>query len=176
MFTFTICFEQTNEKPRRPVPGRAHELSSARRGLKASTSYLALLTLLLLLVPNARAQVLYGSLVGNVTDPNGAAISGAKVEITNVATGAVTTTTTDDRGAYVRNDLQAGSYKVAISQSTFKTTVKEDVRIEANKTYRFDAQLAIGGVEETVLVTTAGDTLLQTDRGDANVTQTAREV
>src|SRR5919199_181599 len=100
-----------------------------------------------------RAQVLYGSLVGNVTDPNGSAVPDAKVEITNMATGDVSTVTTDARGAYSLNDLQVGVYKVAISRTSFKTTVKEDVRIDANKTFRFDAQLEVGGLEETVLIT-----------------------
>ena len=109
--------------------------------------YLPLLVFAILLVPAAAlAQVLYGSLVGNVTDPNGAAVSGAKVELTNVATGDVSTIMTDDRGAYSVNDLQVGVYKIAISRSSFKTTVKEGVRIDANKTYRFDAQLEIGGL------------------------------
>ena len=74
------------------------------------------------------------------------------------------------------NDLQVGVYKVTISRTSFKTTVKEDVRIEANKTYRFDAQLEIGGVEETVLVTAGQDATLQTDRADVNVTQSARQI
>ena len=65
----------------------------------------------------ARAQVLYGSLVGNVTDPNGAAVTGAKVDLTNVATGDVTTAMTDERGAYTFHDLQVGVYKVAISRT-----------------------------------------------------------
>ena len=122
------------------------------------------------------AQVLYGSLVGNVTDPNGATVPGAKVELTNVATGDVSTVTTDDRGSYALNDLQVGVYKVAISRATFKTTVKEGVRIDANKTYRFDAQLEIGGLEETVLVAAGQELTLQTDRADVNVTQSAREI
>ena len=70
---------------------------------------------------------------------------------------------TDDRGAYALNDLQVGVYKVTISRASFKTTVKEDVRIEANKTYRFDAQLEVGGVEETVVIT-AGSGSDSTDR------------
>ena len=90
------------------------------------------------------AQVLYGSLVGNVTDPNGAAVAGAKVEVTNLATGGVSSVMTDDRGGYLLNDLQVGVYKVTISRSSFKTTIREDVRIEANKTYRFDAALEVG--------------------------------
>ncbi len=122
------------------------------------------------------AQVLYGSLVGNVTDPNGAAVSGAKVDVTNLATGGVSTVTTDDRGGYSLNDLQVGVYRLTISRSSFKTTIREDVRIEANKTYRFDAALEVGGVEETVVVTAAEEATLQTDRGDVNVTQSARQI
>src|ERR1044072_8107150 len=122
------------------------------------------------------AQVLYGSLVGNVTDPNGAAVSGAKVEVTNLATGSVSSVTTDDRGGYSLNDLQVGVYKVTISRASFKTTIREDVRTEANKTYLFDAALEVGGVEETVVVTATEEATLQTDRGDVNVTQSARQI
>ena len=83
MFTFTAVPTRTKRNTHRPV------------------HYLALIALSVLLVPAvAWAQVLYGSLVGNVTDPNGAAVSGAKVELTNMATGDVSTVMTDDRGAY----------------------------------------------------------------------------
>lgn len=171
MFTFTHCPKQTNS----PEPIGAGELSLTRRGLQLSALCLALV-LSLLLVPDARAQVLYGSLVGNVTDPNGAAVGGAKVEIRNLATGDISTANTDERGAYALHDLQGGVYRVLISRASFKTTVKEDMRIEANKTMRFDAQLEIGGVEETVLVTAGEDVALQTDRADLNVTQSSREI
>src|ERR1043165_3694125 len=143
---------------------------------KRNARYLAILIFAVLLAPaTTRAQVLYGSLVGNVTDTNGAAVAGAKVDLTNRATGDVTTANTDERGAYVFHDLQIGVYKVAISRTSFKTTLKEDVRIEANKTFRFDAQLEVGGLEETVLITAGQELALQTDRADVNVTQSARE-
>src|SRR5215217_7538633 len=167
MFTFTAFPKRTKRN--------AHLREESSAALKAR--YPALLVLSVLLVPAvAWAQVLYGSLVGNVTDPNGAAVAGAKVDLTNVAIGDVTTATTDDRGAYSFSDLQAGVYKVTISRTSFKTTVKEDVRIEANKTFRFDAQLEIGGLEETVLITAGQELALQTDRADVNVTQSAREI
>ncbi|HEU4766584.1 MAG TPA: TonB-dependent receptor, partial [Pyrinomonadaceae bacterium] len=176
MFTFT-AFPKRIKRYSRPDRLGVKESSSAQRAVHPHARHLATLVLLVLLVPAAAwAQVLYGSLVGNVTDPNGAAVEGAKVEITNVATGVVSTATTDDRGGYSVNDLQVGVYKVAISRASFKTTLKADVRIEANKTHRFDAQLEIGGLEETVLVAAGVDATLQTDRGDVNVTQSAREI
>lgn len=138
---------------------------------------LMLPVLLVLLAPAAvSAQVLYGSLVGNVTDQNGAAVAGAKVDLTNKATGDVTSVMTDERGAYTFHDLQAGVYKIAISRTSFKTTLKDDARIEANKTFRFDAQLEVGGLEETVLITAGQELALQTDRADVNITQSARQI
>ena len=177
MFTFTALPKRTKCYAHFPEHLCQKKSSSAQRALRSFARYLALLILSVLLVPAAsRAQVLYGSLVGNVTDPNGAAVTGAKVEIVNVATAALTTATTDDRGFYSVNDLQAGLYKVTVSKESFKTTLKEDVRIEANKTVRFDSQLEVGGVAETVVVTTDQQATLQTDRGDVNVTQSAREI
>ena len=154
MVTFTACLNRT----------------------KRNTQLTLALLSILIVSSVALGQVLYGSIVGNVTDPNGAAVSGAKVELTNVATGAASSTTTEESGAYKINDLQVGTYKVTISGASFKKTIKEDVRIEANKTYRFDSQLEVGGVAETVVVTAGQEATLQTDRGDVNVTQSERQV
>jgi len=58
--------------------------------------------------PQASAQVLYGSLVGNVTDPNGAVIPSAPVTATEQNTGVANTTTSDAGGAFQFIDLQPG--------------------------------------------------------------------
>ena len=177
MFTFTACPNRTKRTPNLTDRKSEKQSPSARMTLSWSVQCLRLLVITVLLVPTAiRAQVLYGSLVGTVTDPNGAAVSGAKVELTNIATGAVSNTTTDDNGSYKINDLQVGTYKVTITGASFKTTINENVPIEANKTYRYDSKLEVGGVAETVVVTAGQEAALQTDRADVNVTQTARQV
>jgi hypothetical protein len=133
--------------------------------------------LLAFTVPRAAsAQVLYGSLTGNVTDQTGAVVPGAKIEAQNVGTGIIRSATTDESGIYKFTDLQAGVYRVTITAPSFKTIVQEDVRVEANTIRRLDAELQISGVAETVVVSTASDTALQTDRGDVNMTQSARQV
>ncbi|HEU4386838.1 MAG TPA: TonB-dependent receptor [Blastocatellia bacterium] len=118
---------------------------------------------------------MYGSLTGNVTDQQGAVVSGAKVEIQNVGTGASKTVTTDERGSYLVSDLQPGVYKVTISASSFKTLEHTDVRVDANTIRRVDAELQASGVSETISVT-AQSAPLQTDRADVNFTQPARQV
>ena len=74
---------------------------------------LAILTLAaaIALTPHrAPAQVLYGSLVGHVTDPSGAAISGATVTVVNTQTDQTRQATTDVAGSYSFIDLRGGTY------------------------------------------------------------------
>src|SRR6516225_6961211 len=77
--------------------------------------------LVLLTAPWARAQVLYGSLTGGVTDASGAVVVGAKVTALEVQTGVTQETTTDSVGIYRLTTLQPGTYKVTISASGFAT-------------------------------------------------------
>ncbi|MGA7340562.1 MAG: TonB-dependent receptor, partial [Terracidiphilus sp.] len=110
----------------------------------------------------ARAQVLYGTLVGNVTDATGAAVAGAIVEATNTGTGIMKTGKTDNSGVYRLSDLGAGTYKVSIVAKTFAATVAQGIIIQTNTEQRFDAQMQPATVGQTVTVTGAPPEL-QTD-------------
>src|SRR5215813_8182977 len=134
-----------------------------------------LLFLTLALTIGAGAQVLYGSLTGNVTDPTGAVVTGAKVEAQNIATGVSTTVNANERGAYLFSNLQAGVYKVTVTVQGFKALTQENVRIEANTTRRLDAQMQVGDVTATVQIS-ADTPTLQTVRAAVNVTQSARQI
>src|SRR4051794_10452761 len=115
----------------------------------------------------ASAQVLYGSLTGNITDASGAAVPGVKVEALNVGTGAAKQTTTDDRGAYLFSDLQPGTYKVTVSAPAFATRVFEKAVVSLNSVLRLDVALSVSQVVESIDVSAASVTL-QTDRADIN--------
>ncbi len=121
------------------------------------------------------AQVLYGSLTGNVSDQSGAVVVGAKVEVLNVGTGVSISAITDDRGTYLLNNLQAGVYQVNITASSFKALAQENIRIDVNAVRRLDAQLQVGDVSAIVQVSTTSEAL-QTERADINVTQPTRQV
>ncbi|MBV9264750.1 MAG: carboxypeptidase regulatory-like domain-containing protein, partial [Acidobacteriaceae bacterium] len=56
------------------------------------------------------AQVLYGSLTGNVTDPSGGGVPNADVDAVNTDTGFTKHGTTDAQGVYLLSDLQPGPY------------------------------------------------------------------
>jgi hypothetical protein len=108
------------------------------------------------------AQVLYGTVVGNVTDATGAAVVGATVVATNTGTGIAKTVTTDNAGAFRLSNLESGVYKVSISAKSFSTTVGEGLAVQPNTERRFDATLQPQSVGQTVQVTAAPPEL-QTD-------------
>ena len=112
----------------------------------------------------AAAQVLYGSVVGSVHDPSGAAIPGATVTITHLETKAAREGISDDTGAYRFPALQTGTYTVTVTLSGFKT-FSRDVPVTINSITRVDATLEVGALSETVLVEAASP-VLQTDRAE----------
>ena len=80
----------------------------------------------------ASTQVLYGSLTGNVTDVSGSAVPNAKVDAVNISNGIGKQATTDGRGVFLMQDLQAGVYKVTISAPSFSILVESGVQIAEN--------------------------------------------
>jgi hypothetical protein len=106
---------------------------------------------LLALSNGSRAQVLYGSVTGTVTDASGSAVPTAKVEALNVCTSIYKQVLCDDRGSYVINDLQAGIYRVTISAPSLSTFVAENVQLDADTVRRVDAQVQVAQVSISTL-------------------------
>jgi carboxypeptidase family protein/TonB-dependent receptor-like protein len=127
------------------------------------------------LVPAAvRAQVLYGSIVGNVTDESGAATPGATVTITHRETGAARDTVTDSAGFYRFPNVQSGTYTVTVALTGFHSFSRGDVPVTLNTTTRVDAALQVGELSEMVTVT-ASSPLLQTERAEVRAELKERE-
>jgi hypothetical protein len=130
---------------------------------------LFVLTLLVALagVPAARAQVLYGSLTGTVTDSSGAAIAGAKIEATETAKGLQQQSTTDASGLYRFPEILPGTWKIVVSAPGFAPVETDNIVVDANTVAHTDEKLTVGQVRQSVTVTTAPPEL-QTDRADVH--------
>jgi outer membrane receptor protein involved in Fe transport len=126
---------------------------------------LAALFVVLLAVPPAHAQVLYGSVVGQVEDPSGAMIPKAAVVLTNKQTGAVRETTTDDAGRFSVLNLLPGLYDVKVTASGFRTLSRTDIDVSINTVTRQDLKMEVGQTSEQVTVS-ATAAQLQTDKSD----------
>ena len=88
----------------------------------------------------AFSQILYGNLVGNVTDPQQAAIVGAAVSIKNDATGYSAAAVTDDRGVYEIRNIPPGVYEIKVTAPGFATFEAKEITLQANNIARVDAR------------------------------------
>ena len=110
------------------------------------------LSLIFLLAAVASAQTFRGTILGTVTDPNGAVVSGAKVTVKNASTGLERSTTTDDSGNYTVAELPIGSYEVRVDRTGFVPTVVSNVAVEIASERRVDLKLNVAGTETVVTV------------------------
>ncbi|HSM86189.1 MAG TPA: TonB-dependent receptor [Candidatus Limnocylindrales bacterium] len=101
------------------------------------------------------------SLQGTVTDKTQAVIKSAQVTITNTATGATRTTTTNDAGEY-RVDVLPGIYSIKATAAGFSTAEAKNVEVFIGRTATQNFALNPGGVSETVEVTSAAPLVDQT--------------
>jgi outer membrane receptor protein involved in Fe transport len=104
-------------------------------------------------------QQITGSVTGTVTDPAGAAISGASVQLTNRGTAAVQTLTSDNEGNFRFLLLPPGTYSLHVSMSGFKSVEREGLIVEVDRSLAVPIALPIGQVNETVEVTGASPLL-----------------
>src|SRR5688500_7921533 len=91
----------------------------------------AVLLFSFVMAPAANAQVLYGSIVGNVTDSTGGAVPGATVTITHSQTQTKREMATDENGGYRFQTIQPGTYKVVAALTGF-STFNRDVDVSPN--------------------------------------------
>src|SRR5438128_8778845 len=100
--------------------------------------YLALMCLALILVfsTSAWGQAVYGSIIGTVTDPQGAAVANAKVTVTNQRKGTSDATTTNGDGNYSVTHLIPDVYTVRAEGAGFKASEIKDVSVSADASAR----------------------------------------
>src|SRR5260370_35141890 len=87
---------------------------------------LALVCLLALTSQPVRAQVAFGSIVGNVTDASGGGMSGASVKITLIQTNDSRSVLTNDAGGYTLTTVIPGTYRVEVTRPRFRTFAASD--------------------------------------------------
>jgi len=125
-------------------------------------SVLALISIVGAFTISAYAQNSQGTILGHVTDPSNAVVSGATVRITNVATSVSRTTKTNGVGDYVFVNIPPGNYDIGVEASGFSNSRSSAVRLDVEATLRQDFHLQVGAVNQEVTVTSASQ-MVQSD-------------
>jgi len=106
---------------------------------------------------------------GIVTDQTGAVVGGAKITLTDPATGITKTTVSDGTGLYDIPGLNAANYDLKVVATGFKGYEQKGVVVDISRTFRVDIKLTIGDAQ-TQTVTVEADALAV--QGDSNVVST----
>ena len=122
---------------------------------------LCCLTLVLLICgANATfAQEVTATVAGTVTDPSGAAVVGATITAKSVERGITYTGVTNDSGLYRISQLPVGNYDLRIEKTGFQAAVYPTFTLSLNQVARFDVELKVGQVSQTIEVTGAAPVL-----------------
>ncbi len=108
------------------------------------------------------------NITGIVSDQTGAVVAGAKVVLTDPATGATKSTVTSQTGLYEIAGLNASKYNLTVTAKGFQTFAQNGIVVDISATFRVDPKLTIGS--ESTTVTVSADAL--TVQSDSNVVST----
>jgi hypothetical protein len=128
-----------------------------------------------LLTTAAGAQVEQGRFVGHTQDTTGAAIVGANVEATNVATNIVQRAQTNEGGDFTITPVLAGSYILTVTAQGFQKATTKVIEVQVGQIVRQDLVLPIGTANTTVEVTTTTP-LLSTDSATVGTVLSNKQV
>src|SRR5689334_9423321 len=112
------------------------------------------LTLLLMLLLAVRVELVFpqasvstSEIRGQVTDPQGNAVGGATVTVTETSKGTTRTVNTDENGAYVILSLQPGTYTMKVEAAGFSPKTLTDIHLDVGQTASLPVALGVGGLQ-----------------------------
>ena len=123
----------------------------------------------------ARAQAVYGSIFGTVTDNTGAVVPNATVTVTDISKATSVSVQTNESGAYTAQHLIPDTYRVDAKADGFNISSANNVIVYADTSPKVDLQLSVGSVSNTVTVSAAAP-LLEADRADVSTILNARAI
>ena len=94
-----------------------------------------------------------GTIEGTVTDPSGAAVPSAQIQVVNIETNSKLDFSTNELGNYLAPNLPVGSYRMVVQKEGFRSMVREPILVRAQSSSRVDFSFQIGAVSDAVSIT-----------------------
>lgn len=142
--------------------------------IKLLSALATIVGMLLLLAPLGAQSTISGAITGRVTDPSGAVLPGATVNIRNLATGYKLTATTNSTGFYDFSSLAPDNYQVTATAHGFKTSTRT-VAVAVGQTTSSNFSLQVGETTTTVTVSSEAP-VVQRSNGNITTTYTAQQI
>ena len=128
---------------------------------------LKIATCFLLCAAAAFGQGDRGTITGTISDPTGAVVPSATIQVKNTDTGAAYNVGTTNTGNYTLANVPVGTYELTVDASGFKKFVRPGLVVQVSETIRVDATLQVGASTDTVTVN-AEAPLLKTESGEVS--------
>ena len=144
--------------------------------MRGITRFAGVLALFALFSLRVFSQTETGAIIGTVTDPSGAVVTGATISITNTETGAKRSATTSASGTYTVSGLQPGEYELTISASGF-AELKQKVTVTVASQTSVSSKLVLAAAGVTVEVSgAAGGVQVETQSTEISTMVSGQQV
>ena len=138
-------------------------------------TWLGILAVMLMMLGSVSAQSFKATVVGQITDANGAVIPGATVTIVDKGTARTLIATSNDEGSFTISQIPPGNYEVSVEAANFKRSVRSDLVLETDQTQRLNFTLEAGNVSEMVQVISVAP-VINSETSDKGEVITNRQV
>jgi hypothetical protein len=123
---------------------------------------LSIFAIFFCMAASIQAQTATATVTGTVSDPSGAVVANATVELKNTANGQIYSSVSTETGNYAVSRLPVGSYEMTVAVPGFKTYTRHGLVFSAAQVARIDLSLEVGAATESITVT-AETSLLKTE-------------
>ncbi len=144
--------------------------------LKEIHKIIFVLAALAVLSTGLRAQGLFATLTGVVTDPTGAVVSNANVKLRDAESGSERTSVTDSQGYYTFASVPVGTYNLIVENPGFQGYRVDGIALTGGDKRNVNVSLQVGNASQTVAVTGTADVLAPVDSGEKAATLTTKEL
>ena len=118
--------------------------------------------------PSSAQTAATGAVLGVVTDPSGAVVPGAAVELNNIATGTKSSTVSGSQGQFAFPGVAPGTYVVTVTATGFSTSSITNIDVQVNTSATVNVKLELGETNSKVVVT-ASEAQVELQTADASV-------
>ncbi|MGH9671827.1 MAG: carboxypeptidase regulatory-like domain-containing protein, partial [Bryobacteraceae bacterium] len=101
----------------------------------------------------ARAQTIFGTILGSVSDSSGGVLPNVRIRVVNVNTNLERRAVADALGNYEVTSLPPGRYRIEVENPGFQRLVRDGIELDTRQVARVDLQLTVGDVATTVSIT-----------------------